>query len=140
MTKNELPTQAELVRATVAGLTAITDMEDEAGYCWRHTRLRLRVAGVPKDLIPPIGVDAIGAAHWYRVNHPDLCKTNGSVPGDVLFYELHHGPHGHVVTRITANRAAENSVAHAPEGERDGRGTRALSAIGVPTLIVRLWR
>lgn len=136
---NELPTQAEIVRQAIAGLTALTNAEPEAGNCWRQTRLRLKVAGVPPELIPPIGVDAIGAAHWYRVNHPNLCKTNGSVPGDVLFYELGHGPHGHVVTRIPGNLGAENSTAHAPEGESDGRGTRPLARIGTPTLIVRLW-
>lgn len=137
--KHELPTQDELVRSAVAGLTATKDMEDEAGMCWKHTRLRLAAAGVPASLIPPVGVDASGAARWYRKNHPELIARNGSVPGDVLFFEIGHGEHGHVGQRVPGNRLAENSVAHAPLGKKDGRGTRSLLKVGKPSLVVRFF-
>lgn len=140
MKHENLPNQKEVVDAFVSGLTAEENAEQIAGMCWRFTRQRLAVAGVPDNLIPPRGVDANGAARWYRKYHPELCKENGSVPGDVLFYEEGHGPHGHVGGRIPRNRLAENSVAHAPEGKADGRGIRALSRVGTPTLILRMWR
>lgn len=140
MKYDELPTQLEVVKSSVRGLTAKDQMEDEAGNCWRHTRLRLVAAGFPPELIPPIGTDAAGAARWYRKHHPSLCKAKSSVPGDVLFFEKGHGEHGHVVTRIPGNLVAENSVVHAPEGQKDGRGTRPLGSLGKPSLIMRPWR
>src|SRR5690349_25010700 len=101
--QKELPTQAEVSRSFIAGLTSDTLTEKEAGLCWRFIRLRLKAAGFPNDLIPPLGSDASQAAQWYRTKHPELCVFNGSVPGDVLFYEIGHGPHGHVVGRIPKN-------------------------------------
>jgi hypothetical protein len=69
--------------------------------------------------------------YWLVGSHP-------TVPGDILYYTSpEHGVNGHVVIRIAGNRVAENSLLHYDQ-TGDGRGTRPLSAVGKPTLVVRL--
>lgn len=114
--------------------------EKEAGQCKRWVRQVCEGAGVPVAYRPPTVIDAKDCAAWYREEREDVCVDNGSVPGDILFWEHGHGPHGHVAIRIPGNRVAENSTAHAPDGKPDGRGTRPLDELGPPSLIVRLWR
>lgn len=137
--ENQLTDDAVVYTAKHA-LEASDGYEAEAGYCWKWTREVLRNAGVPPSMIPPIGVDAAGAAAWYQANHPDTVCSNGTVPGDVCFFlGQRHGPHGHVGIRIPGNLLAENSTYHAPEGQEDGRGTRELSTVGFVSVAVRLW-
>lgn len=140
MKNEQLPTQEEVITSANDGLTATENAETEPGYCWRYVRQRLAVAGFPADLIPPRGVDAKGAAQWYRKNHPELIARNGSVPGDVLFYEIGHGEHGHVGFRVPRNRLNENSLAHKAANPKDGRGTRRLDRVGTPTMVLRPFR
>lgn len=129
-----------MVQAVELGLTDPDRFEREAGYCWKWTREVLAAAGVPFELIPPVGVDAKGALLWYAIHGGLIPLKKGSVPGDVLFFTSpKHGPHGHVGFRTKGNTLAENSTAHAPEGEEDGRGERPLTALGPIGGILRLW-
>lgn len=138
--KKRLPTAQQIVQRTYEAVRAPFGFEKEAGNCKRFVRQICESLPIPAELCPPPVLDAKQCAAWYRKNHPEVCHNNGSVPGDILFYEKNSLPHGHVVVRLPGNIAGENSVAHAPEGEPDGRGYRPLLRVGEPTLIVRLWK
>jgi hypothetical protein len=137
---NKLPTRAKLLLAASQGLIATSGFETRAGQCKRWIRQVTTIAQVPAEMRPPFEIDARQCAEWYRTHHPELCVSNGDVPGDLLFYENGHGPHGHVGIRLYGNVLGENSTAHAPEDEPDGRGTRRLWQVGKPSLVVRLWQ
>jgi hypothetical protein len=77
------------------------------------------------------------AAHWRKSKYW-LVGSHPSVPGDIWYWTTpEHGEYGHVAIRVTGNKVAENSVLHYGD-DGDGRGTRSLSIITKPTLIVRL--
>jgi hypothetical protein len=85
---------------------------------------------------------AKGSAHAsmlaWQTSPYALPGQNSSIPGDILYYrEKFLRKNGHVVIRIAGNLVAENSTAH-KGGARGGKGTRALSRLGTPDLIVRL--
>lgn len=132
--------QAALLKVARAALTAPNGFYKEAGNCKGFLRQICTVAGVPASIRPPWSIDSNQTAQWYRDNHPELCMKNGSLPGDMLFYEKGHGPHGHCVMREEGNIGIENSTRHAPEGEPDGRGVVPLKKLKTPTLIVRVWK
>lgn len=138
--KKQFPTQAALLKTARAALTARTGFEKKGGQCKRFIRQICGAAGVPRSACPPTIIDAKQCAKWYRDTWPELCVSNGSLPGDILFYEKGHGKHGHVVMRELGNVVIENSVEHAPEDQEDARGVRPLARLGEPTLIVRVWR
>lgn len=138
MTKTK-PTQRRFIQWIIYAVTAPEGFEKRAGQCKRFIRQICEQAGVPDALCPPPVLDAKQCAEWYREKHPELCHENGSVPGDILFWEEGHGPHGHVGARVPKNMLAENSTAHAPQDEEDGRGYRFLKRLGEPSLIVRVW-
>lgn len=140
MKKISFPTQALLLKTARIALTARTGFEKKAGQCKRFQRQIGRAAGVPLSVNPPVGLDAAQTAQWYRDVNPELIVTSG-LPGDWYFYEGgKHGPHGHMAMREFGNIAIENSTAHAPEDEEDGRGVRRLDQLGTPSLIVRVWK
>jgi hypothetical protein len=112
------------------------DYETDPGYCQRFVRQVVHaVYGSRYEQYR--GQDAKDSARLWR--HSQLCVNpkNGSVPGDILYFEHRHGPHGHVVIRIHGNKVAENSVVHS-NGRHGGKGTRELWQLGTPSLIVRL--
>lgn len=137
---NNYPTNTEVIQGCYFAVRARTGFEKKAGQCKRFVRQLLLHLEVPEDARLPAGLDAKETAEWIRRNRPQHVVRNGSVPGDILFYENGHGPHGHVVVRLPGNIGGENSTAHAPEGQEDGRGYRPLARIGNPTLIYRVWR
>jgi hypothetical protein len=58
--------------------------------------------------------------------------------GDIFYwYGTDANPAGHTAIRIAGNCVAENSIVHY-KNVGDGRGTRPLSALRKPNLIVRL--
>lgn len=134
------PSQAALLKTARAALTARTGFEKKAGQCKRFMRQICGAAKVPVSKKPPVEISAKECAQWYRTNCPEQVVTNGSLPGDLLFYEKGHGKFGHVAMREFGNVVIENSTAHAPQDQEDGRGVRRLEALGEPSLVVRLWR
>lgn len=138
--KKRQPTQAEFLKTARTALTAAKGFEKKAGQCKRLVRQVEEASGLDPSLCLPAGLDASESARWIRKNRPEQVVRGGGLPGDVYCYEIGHGPHGHMGIRDFGNVLMENSVAHAPEGEEDGRGVRALSKVGTPTLIFRPWK
>jgi hypothetical protein len=137
---NIRPTAQTMVNMVRHAISAPNGFEAHAGQCKRFVRQVCEAAGVPSDISPPVGLTAMECEKWYRTNHPECVMKNGSVPGDILFFSVGHGPDGHTGFRMPGNELGENSVAHAPEGQRDGRGYRPLAEVGEPSAIVRVWR
>lgn len=136
----KLPLREKLLLTVANALRAPKGFEKKAGQCKRFVRQICEAAGVPPEMCPPPEIDARECANWYRHNWPELCDPRSPSVGDIYFYEIGHGIHGHVGFRDWGNRLAENSTAHAPEGKPDGRGVRPLVKVGKPTLTVRVWR
>lgn len=106
------------------------------GMCWAWVRRgTVEPLGLPS---PGAGLDAKGAAAWYKRNGFAVKNADGfenSLPGDLIFWT--DGKHGHAAIRIAGNKVTKNSSTHSTGGS-DARGTRPISKLRKPDIIVRL--
>lgn len=120
-------------------ITAIDDpdFETEPGYCQRFVRQCIQsVYGSRFDKYHDESADA--SLKLWKKSPYAVDPSRGSVPGDILYFRERPGrKNGHVVIRVTGNKAAENSTVHS-DPVNGGKGYRPLSKLGKPDLIVRL--
>ncbi len=102
------------------------------GQCWRTQRLVIESQGLPS---PGPGLDAKGAAKWYKKRGFAVADTTKTKLGDLYFWL--DGKHGHVSMRVQGNRIGENSSVHSTNGS-DARGYRRLKDLRPVDIVVRV--
>jgi cell wall-associated NlpC family hydrolase len=128
---------AKLDRAAVDALTD-NDFERKPGMCQRFVRQVVqRVAGSRYDRFF-LGTANLSARAFLGTSYvvPDAVF---GVPGDLLYWYGSRGQTaGHAAIRITGDRIAQNSITDKWDLATGHKGTRKISEMRTPDLVVRL--